>query len=192
MGPRPIASLLAVAAAFALGGCSHAQATRRDAARADARELLDAGVLPGMTVATRALDRSQVAMQTPIPGLSDRLHAWGFTGAAEREFTGGRRAELERVVSRTVTFHELAGATAYARALVRGAANYLGAGARTSALRPARGDGWIIRPAACGCHPGPPTLIAVLPRSKLTAWLSLTGDDATPDRVRALALALPR
>jgi len=51
--------------------------------------LLDTGALPRMTVATRALDRSQVAMQTPIPGLSDRLRAWGFTGAAEREFTGG-------------------------------------------------------------------------------------------------------
>jgi len=91
-----------------------------------------------------------------------------------------------------VTSHERAGATASARALVRGVADYLGAGARTSALRPARGDGWIIRPPACGCRPGPPTPIAVLPQSKLTAWLSLTGDDTTPDRVRALALALPR
>jgi len=189
---RTAASLVAIATVIALAGCGQAPAPDPDRARRGAPALLDPGMLPGMRVATRTLDSSQVALQTPIPGLANRLHAWGFTGAGEREFTGGRRSQLERVVARTVAFRDGLGATAYTRTLIRRAAAYLGKGARTSPLRSARGDGWLIHPPACGCRPGPPTLIAVLPGPRQTVWLSLTGDGATSSRARTLALDLPR
>ena len=189
---RIAASVVAIAAAIAVGGCGQVQASGSERAKGAAPALPDATVLPGMSVTTRTLDRSQLAMQTPISGLSNGLRAWGFTGAREREFTGGRRTQLEHVVARTVGFRDPAGAGRYTRALIRGAGVYLGTGARTSKLRSARGDGWLIHPPSCDSHPRPPTLIAVLPGRGQTVWLSLTGDDATSSRARTLAVALWR
>jgi hypothetical protein len=165
------------ALALVVAGCGAAQAPA---------PLLSASALPGLHEASRPLDAAALAAATPLPGLRGRLQEWRLRRAGEREFTGVARA-LTHVVARTVDFAEPAGAAAYQRALVTGADRYLGAGAQPARMH----DGWLIRAPDCGCHPQPPTLIAVVRRGARVSWLSVSGPAATAARTRALAAQLP-
>jgi hypothetical protein len=151
--------------------------------------LLAASQLPRLRAVTRTLGREGVVLATPIPGLPSRLVAWGFRRAQEREFTG-RAHQLSHVVSMGVDFAGAAGAAGYERLLVAQAGEYLGAGATVSRLRTPGSISWMIQLQSCGCHPEPPTVIAVMLRRAELSWLSVTGPGATPARVRFLARRL--
>jgi hypothetical protein len=130
-----------------------------------------------------------VVLATPMPGLLSRLVAWGFRRAQEREFTGPAD-QLSHVVSMGVDFADAAGAAGYERLLVAQAGEYLGAGATVSRLRTPGGISWMIQLQSCGCHPEPPTVIAVTLRRAELSWLSVSGPGATPARVSVLARRL--
>jgi hypothetical protein len=176
----PAAAALAAAAILAACGSSSAGRSPDGTAEA-ASTLLPASALPGMRATTTDLSATTLTQATPIPGLAKRLTGWGMQGAAAREFTrvGGA---LDHVVSRNVAFATPRGAAGYLEELVAQRDAYLGPGADLHRVA----GGWIIRQPMCGCHPQPPTLIALLRDGARVRWLSVSGRDATPARTRAL------
>jgi hypothetical protein len=182
MGRRMVAAAALAATAATVTACAGSSPTRSSDRTAEAaRTLLPASSLPGMHAATTDLDAAALTQATPIPGLAERLSGWRMRGAAVREFTGVHGA-LDHVVSRNVAFATPRGAAGYLDELVARRGAYLGPGA---ALYRVAG-GWIIRQPTCGCHPEPPTLIAVLRDGARVRWLSVSGRDATVARTREL------
>jgi hypothetical protein len=172
-----------------LAGCGSGAAAPPPEATTSA-PVLAASAAPALRSTARRLDAGALAIATPVPGLRDRLTGWGLRGAAEREFTGTDR-DLSHIVARTVDFRSGTGARAYGRAIVAGAASYLGTGSSSTPLQAGGRSGWFVRASGCGCRPEPPTVVAVLRDGPRVSWLSITGTGATRGRLVRMAGSLP-
>jgi hypothetical protein len=188
---RCAAALAAVVLALAAGcGSGGGGSTSTETMGTVSPPVMAASAVKGLAGDRRAVSLEDLAMDTPLPGLKDRLSTWGFEGASERELIG-RTADLYRVVSRTVAFKDAAAARAYAREIAQRSPSYLGKGAKLSSMTE-RGRTWtVVDPPSCGCHSEQPWLIAIRASGERAFWVEAVGPGVNAALLRQVVRKAP-
>ncbi len=151
---------------------------------ADAAGLLAASAVPGVPYTTTVLTVSELSKDAAIPGLESMFSSWGYVDGAERTFQG-QSHHLTYVLSRSLAFHDSAGALAYVAFVHDNTTAYFGV-AGVQELTAQGRPGWQFTPAACACHMANPVEVGVVSNGSTVSWLEINGPDASP----ALLLSL--
>lgn len=139
--------------------------------------MLPAAAIGYLPSTARALDAADLSRETGVQALADDLHRWGFVAGAERTFQGQSK-RLQIVVSRTLDFHDTAGARAYVGFVRTHADAYLGSAPKALPLHDGRRRGWLFVGAPCACHMASPFLVGVVARGPRVSWVSVNGPTA--------------
>ena len=114
----------------------------------------------------------------------------GFVRGRERVFQGESQ-RFDRVVSRTLEFHDAVAADGYVH-FVRDHVNALyGTGTNVRPVESNGRDGFLIDAASCACHRAEPTLAAVVSRGPRVTYLEVNGGGARPAAVEGLLALAP-
>lgn len=114
----------------------------------------------------------------------------GFVAGRERVFQGESH-DLDRVVSRTLSFENAEDAQAYMSYYRSHLALVYGAGTSATSLDSEGRRGYLVDPAACACHRAEPTLTALVAAGPRVTYLELNGGGAKPDRLEGLLAQAP-
>ena len=109
----------------------------------------------------------------------------GFLVGRERVFQGESH-DLDRVVSRTLSFENAQDARAYIGYFRSHLALVYGAGTAATPLESEGRRGFLVDPAACACHRAEPTLTALVAKGQRVTYLELNGGGAKRDRLEGL------
>lgn len=140
--------------------------------------VLSPAAVPGLPYTTTALSARELSQDASIPGIASMLASWGYTRGAERTFQGESR-HLTLVVSRTLEFRNVLGATSYVSFVHSNATAFFGIGTVTAIDAQGR-SGWEFSPQACACHLANPVVAGVVNSGSNVTWLEINGPDATP------------
>ena len=152
------------------------------------RELavLPASAVPELESTTEAVTAEDLAADFGAKGPSFA----GFLIGRERVFQGESH-DLDRVVSRTLSFENAEDARAYMSYYRSHLALVYGAGTSATPLESERRAGYLVDPAACACHRAEPTLTALVAAGQRVTYLELNGGGAKRDRLEALLAQAP-
>jgi hypothetical protein len=114
----------------------------------------------------------------------------GFLVGRERVFQGESH-DLDRVVSRTLSFENGQDARAYMSYYRSHLALVYGAGTTATPLESEEREGYLVDPAACACHRAEPTLTALVANGQRVTYLELNGGGAKRDRLEELLAQAP-
>ena len=114
----------------------------------------------------------------------------GFVAGRERVFQGESH-DLDRVVSRTLSFENAKDARAYLGYFRTHLALAYGAGTSATALESEGRNGFLVDPAACACHRAEPTLTALVASGQRVTYLEVNGGGAKRDRLVELLAQAP-
>lgn len=114
----------------------------------------------------------------------------GFVIGRERVFQGESH-DLDRVVSRTLSFENATDARAYLGYFRTHLALAYGAGTSASPLESKGRSGFLVDPAACACHRAEPTLTALVASGQRVTYLELNGGGAKRGRLEELLAQAP-
>ena len=142
---------------------------------------LPARAVPYLASVHKPLTAAFLQREDPAPGLLGRLDGWGFQAGAERYFQGESH-RLQVVDSRTLRFHDAAGATAYVGFMRSHLAPYLGSFPKVRRIR----SGIVATGQECQCHLASPALLAMVTRGRTVMWLEINGPGATRQRLTEL------
>ena len=152
------------------------------------RELavLPASAVPELESTTEAVTAEDLAADFGAKGPSFA----GFLIGRERVFQGESH-DLDRVVSRTLSFENAEDARAYMSYYRSHLALVYGAGTSATPLESEGRAGYLVDPAACACHRAEPTLTALVAAGQRVTYLELNGGGAKRDRLEALLAQAP-
>jgi hypothetical protein len=170
-------ALLAMAVAL-LVGCG--SSSERDLA------VLPASAVPELESTTEQVTAEDLAADFGASGPSFA----GFLVGRARVFQGESH-DLDRVVSRTLSFENAADARAYLTYFRTHLALAYGTGTTATPLESEGRRGFLIDPAACACHLAEPTLTAVLAKGQRVTYLEVNGGGAKRDRLVGLLEQAP-
>jgi hypothetical protein len=114
----------------------------------------------------------------------------GFLVGRERVFQGESH-DLDRVVSRTLSFENAQDARAYMAYFRSHLALVYGAGTGATTLESEGRRGFLVDPAACACHRAEPTLTALVAAGPRVTYLELNGGGAKRARLEDLLAQAP-
>jgi hypothetical protein len=114
----------------------------------------------------------------------------GFLVGRERVFQGESH-DLDRVVSRTLSFENAQDARSYINYYRSHLALVYGAGTTATPLESEGRDGYLVDPAACACHRAEPTLTALVANGQRVTYLELNGGGAKRNRLEELLAQAP-
>jgi hypothetical protein len=114
----------------------------------------------------------------------------GFVAGTERVFQG-QSHDLDRVVSRSLSFESPADANAYLDYFRSHLPLVYGAGTTASPIGSEGRRGFLVEPAACACHRAEPTLTALVAKGPRVTYLEINGGGAKRDRLEALLAQAP-
>jgi hypothetical protein len=114
----------------------------------------------------------------------------GFLVGRERVFQGESH-DLDRVVSRTLSFENAQDARAYLAYFRTHLALAYGSGTTATPLESEGRSGFLVDPAACACHRAEPTLTALVAKGQRVTYLELNGGGAKRDRLEGLLAQAP-
>jgi hypothetical protein len=114
----------------------------------------------------------------------------GFVVGRERVFQGESH-DLDRVVSRTLSFENAQDARDYMGYYRSHLALVYGAGTSATPLESEGRRGYLVDPAACACHRAEPTLTALVAAGQRVTYLELNGGGAKRDRLEELLAQAP-
>jgi hypothetical protein len=170
-------ALLAVVVAL-LVGCG--TSSNRDLA------VLPASAVPELESTTEQVTAQDLAADFGAGGPSFA----GFLLGRERVFQGESH-DLDRVVSRTLSFENGQDARAYVSYYRSHLALVYGAGTTARPLESEGREGYLVDPAACACHRAEPTVTALVVAGPRVTYLELNGGGAKRDRLEALLAQAP-
>jgi hypothetical protein len=122
-------------------------------------------------------------------GASGRSFA-GFLVGRERVFQGESH-DLDRVVSRTLSFENAKDAQAYLGYFRTHLALAYGSGTTATPLESEGRGGFLVDPAACACHRAEPTLTALVANGERVTYLEINGGGAKRPRLESLLAQAP-
>jgi hypothetical protein len=114
----------------------------------------------------------------------------GFVIGRERVFQGESH-DLDRVVSRTLSFENAKDAQAYLGYFRTHLALAYGSGTAARPLESEGRSGILVDPAACACHRAEPTLTAVVADGQRVTYLEINGGGAKRPRLEGLLAQAP-
>jgi hypothetical protein len=114
----------------------------------------------------------------------------GFLLGRERVFQG-QSHDLDRVVSRTLSFQDATDAHAYLAYFRSHLPLVYGTGTIATPLDSEGRRGFLIDPAACACHRAEPTLTALVAKGPRVTYLEINGGGAKRDRLESLLAQAP-
>jgi hypothetical protein len=151
---------------------------------ADGAGLLSASAVPGVPYTTTVLTVVELSRDASVPDLGSKISALGYVQGAERTFQGESK-HLTFVVSRSLTFQDAAGATAYVALVHDNATAYFGVAGVQPLVAQGR-QGWQFTPSACACHLANPVVVGAVSSGPDVSWLEINGPDATPSLLLSL------
>jgi hypothetical protein len=182
-GARARLGSLAAAAAILIEACLAGCGSAPGPAQVPA-DVLPVRAVSGLPATTRPLSAADVQKDSSRPGLTARLHRWGYLGGWQRTFQGESR-RLTLVVSRSLTFRSRTGAEAFVGYLDSHLNSfYPFASSRRLAL--GGQPGWLIKPPMCACHMAQPFYVGVTVAGPRVRWLEINGPRATGRMLAAL------
>jgi hypothetical protein len=148
--------------------------------------VLPASAVPELESTTEEVTAADLAADFGASGPSFA----GFLVGRERVFQGESH-DLDRVVSRTLSFENAKDARAYLAYFRTHLALAYGSGTTASPLESEGRSGFLVDPAACACHRAEPTLTAVVAKGQRVTYLELNGGGAKRDRLEGLLVQAP-
>jgi hypothetical protein len=148
--------------------------------------VLSASAVPELESTTEQVTAEDLAADFGANGPSFA----GFLIGRERVFQGESH-DLDRVVSRTLSFENAEDARDYMAYFRTHLALVYGAGTSATPLESEGRTGFLVDPAACPCHRAEPTLTALVANGERVTYLELNGGGAKPDRLKGLLAQAP-
>jgi hypothetical protein len=164
-----------VALLVACGGANHGSLA-----------VLPASAVPELESTTQQVTAEDLAAEFGAGGPTFA----GFLVGRERVFQGESH-DLDRVVSRTLSFENAQDARAYMGYYRSHLALVYGAGTTATPLESGGREGYLVDPAACACHRAEPTLTALVVKGQRVTYLELNGGGAKRGRLEELLAQAP-